>query len=349
MQKSQRTIVIGSALAVAFGAVSALLFPLYATPLAALALPFLVILTLRAGPFCGGLAVGMLMLVALSQAGWMGALFIFLAFPGALAVVALLLKRKAAVHYATYYGVAAMLTGMVAFWALYTLINGADLATDLVAAAEKAVIEALGEASLDAETAGRWQRAFEALFAQTRDAMRSDILPQMVLIAGLSALLAATLPIIHMRRKGLSEDVSRLSLLHTWRVPRRLSLALMGSYLVTIVMAMFGVAGALVVSTSVWSIVTIVYGTAALSFVALQMRRHAMARGTRNLLLTLCVLLMAGLSLLGFLGTMPFVILGIVGEMIRLRSARIPGDLNGPFGPPDAPVIREDKDGDDPE
>lgn len=349
LQRSQKTVVIGAALAVAFGAVSAFLFPLYGTALGALAMPFLVILTLRTGAFCGGLAVGMLALVALSQLGWLGALFVALIVPGTLAVIVALMTRKAPIHHVTYYGAATVVAGMVVFWAVYALATGSDLATDMVAAMEEAVLALLPAAdSVPAETGDAWQTLLRQMLVQARESMKAEILPQMIFLSCLSVLLGATLPTIHMRKHALAESVSNLSHLHTWRIPRRLTLALMLSYLVTMLLAAFGVAGMLVVSQTVWSVIKVVYATGCLSFLALQMRKGAMSRGTRNLLLCLTVLAMLALSLFGFLGSVPYVLLGVIGEMTRMQSARVPGDSNGPFGPPDPPMERrEDGPGDD--
>jgi len=346
VQRSQKTVVLGSLLAVAFGALSVFLFPLYGTAFGALVMPFLVILTLYAGPFCGGLAVGVLLLVALAHGGWMGALLILLTIPGTMALTTVLLKRKAAIQFITLHSVASMITGMVFFWVIYSLVNGSDLATDLVAFMDSAMRAALEADGGLFDAAPEMKTLFEQSLPQVYEAMKAGILPQLVFLACLSGLLGATLPVVYMRKRALVEDVSRLGLLHTWRVPRKVSLALMASYLVSLVLALVGVPGMAVVSQTVWSAVKVIYGAACLSFFAAHMRKAAMSRGARNFVLALAVLGMLVFSLLGVFGIMPFVLIGITSETMRMRAPRVPGDEDGPFGPPD-PLPKPDEKDDD--
>jgi hypothetical protein len=337
VQSPQKTLVLGSLVAVAFGAASAFLFPLYATPLGALIVPFIVILILRAGWFCGALAIGLLALVGVGQADWMGAALVLLTVPGASVAIALLIKRRAAAYYATYYGAAAMTIGMIAFLTLYAMATGSDLASDILAG-----ISAAMHGFFPAETPiprmdTTWGDYVDNFVYIAGDSIKLQVLPQMIALSCLSALFGTTLPIIHMRKKGLANEVSQLGLLHTWRVPRKVSLTLTGTYVVSYFLSMTGVAGMLEVAQAVWNPVEILYGTALLSFLAQAMRRSAMGRRARAFLLTLSVLAMLFLASMGFLFALPIVVFGMAVEAKRSFSARVPGDTLGPFGPPDTP------------
>ncbi len=337
MQRTKKTIVLGSAAAIAFGAASSFLFPLYGTALGALVVPFIVALTLCAGGFCGGLATALLALVAGVRAGWAGATLVLLTVPGTSAMIALLLSRKAQVHHATYYSAAAMMIGMVAFWAVYALATGSDLGSDLTETMRDAMLGLAPQWDFPQEVAAEWEKQIVALFDVASEALKGLLLPQMALVACLSALLGSTLPIVWMRKRALAESVSTLSLLHTWRIPRKVALALMGTYVAAYLFSWFGVPGMFEVSQSAWSAIEVVYGAACLSLVSLLLRRAALSRGVRNLVLALCTLAIAVMQLFGFLGAIPFVLVGVLGDAYKGRLARMPGDLYGPFGPPDEP------------